>query len=346
MAIGPSPVSSWCSRSRATWGLLAGLVLPPIVFSSCVDQPLVALERKDNGGSGGNSGVSSSGNTGTGVAGSANPWANGGNLGYAGFPAGGSEPMANCSAQGQFCDGTSKKPCCGNLVCYGGTCTTQVCSQADGPCTEDSDCCLSLFCKKERGLCGQVFCNKVGETCTQHSECCSGSCEVVNGGNQKACQPVSGCLPIGESCNASTGWECCSGACAHNRCSAKERCGYSGEAHCDEPGNGCCQSLVCRPDSLDVPRCVSLFSCVGLNMPCSHDSACCPNASGTVSCALSENLHYRVCTVSQTMGTGGTSSTNTAGTIACAVEYADCSSVVCCEGFGLTCDPGSRTCVH
>ena len=54
---------------------------------------------------------------------------------------------------------------------------TECCVDLDEPCTKDSDCCDSLWCDGDTGLCTDR-CRAPGEACTQHGQCCSEVCDT------------------------------------------------------------------------------------------------------------------------------------------------------------------------
>ena len=324
--------------THRSWCLVCayGSVLA-VLAAACVDQPIVALERRNTGGAGGRSSAEST----TSRAGSS--WGQGGSYNFGGYNAGGTGQIFGCLLTGATCD-PKGKPCCGELYCFANKCIDPKCSSVDEYCSEDIDCCMSLSCKKETGKCGRFFCGEVGEACIDPKDCCSKLCEFSPGSNQKTCLPISGCSPIGERCGEN--WECCTASCKKGRCSSQDRCGYSGEAGCNEPGVNCCGPLKCEDDTLGVPRCIE-NQCYDLDKYCSHDSSCCPNINGPVVCLWNNRYGRRTCTLDASNATGGASGIGGMGNgPQCGSENADCSIYGCCAGNGLTCNPISLTCTR
>jgi hypothetical protein len=313
----------------AYWSVFAVLV------AACVDQPIVALERRNSGGAGGRS------NSGSMTSSPGGSWVQGGSYNFGGFNAGGTGQFFGCLLKGATCDLKGKSSCCGELYCYANKCIDPQCSSSDESCSEDIDCCMSLNCKKETGKCDRFFCGERGEACVDHKNCCSKLCDYSPGSDNKTCQVLSGCSPIGERCTSD--WECCTADCKLGRCSSQDRCGRSGEVGCDAPGVNCCGPLKCENDTLDVPRCVE-SPCVELGKTCSHDSSCCPNSNGNVACLWNERSPYRTCTLISSNATGGTGGMGNGPQ--CGSENADCSISGCCAGNGLTCNPISLTCTR
>lgn len=279
-------------QGRAAVSLAGVGILLNLLFA-CVDQPLIALERANTGGSGGNLTGNSLGGVGTGLDGSV------GHLGGT-TSAGGSAPGNECSGLSQPCD-ESKNDCCDGFVCVNGmgngtgngTCVLPVCSGADDVCASNFDCCLSMTCNPQRGCVQSVLCNQPNITCISDKDCCSGLCRAdpMNVGGSAICQLVSGCSPIGTGCDTSA--DCCSGDCVRFYCSAQTRCLVAGETHCDEDGVSCCLGLTCRADTQGVHRCV-VTTCVGVGQSCSSDGDCC-SSTNSVTCVSGDQ--GRVCTL-------------------------------------------------
>ena len=71
--------------------------------------------------------------------------------------------------------------CGGTIDC--GVC----CVEIDEPCESDEDCCDSLWCDDDTGLCTDR-CRNAGERCSQNSDCCSEACDT-SGEGEGACVP-------------------------------------------------------------------------------------------------------------------------------------------------------------
>ena len=78
----------------------------------------------------------------------------------------------NCGIHPDECGGTID---CGHC-----------CFEIDEPCDDDEDCCDSLWCDGDTGLCTDR-CRELGEACTTNSECCSDMCAISGGDDEGQC---------------------------------------------------------------------------------------------------------------------------------------------------------------
>jgi len=353
--------SSWWLGPRtgrlitAAW-LLGGF--GGVALWGCVDQPIVAAERRASGGTGHNP-DSGFGNAAT--RGGVGPQSDG--------VAGGSiaASFGQCVPFGSNCAGNANG-CCLGLNCNAGVCT---CAGANESCTKSSECCSGVCF--QGGKCAPP-CQQADSSCstTGMSKCCSGSCLSSPGKMQRSCASVDGCQPLGEYCSHDA--ECCTNYCSpKSACAERSQslsfCLGSGETHCTDYGQVCCQGFSCvaqvTQDPQSVRRCTP-DQCVVLGGECSHDDACCQSAGAV--CTWNGVMNKRLCTTcaasGQPCGPGGieccsgnycmnqvcvSAATGAGGagfgtTVVCANNGESCRDEPCCTGGLLICDSVTQLC--
>jgi hypothetical protein len=210
-------------------------------------------------------------------------------------------PGASCEVDGTLCSGCTG--CCSSLCAPFGTSGSHICQPASGChvtgdlCHVDSDCCGGD--PTQAGAIPGAGLIK----CVIQSGSPVGVCSDPNPNNCSAGENCSACVPEGDICHYKN-----NGGCSVN--SVRNDC-------CDATGN----KGQCKLDSLGIPRCYGLTSCVMAGGDCASSADCCDNAP----CVPDGTGHLKCGTM-------------------CVQQGGVCTTTAdCCTGIACTVPPGSLT---
>ena len=315
------------------FGLLLALGVTLGAMLSCIEQPLIAVERVPaTGGASNSHGSGTDGGAGEpGVGGRGNA-SDGSSVGGASGQEGGTSFWACVAKVGFQCD--SNEPCCSGL-----TCEDHACCKVDGrECSRNGDCCDGSECSTVDNRCRKKAsaCIPVSETqarCSVDSNCCSGKCDYGDDG-VKHCQAIEGCKPIGEA--YTDWWDCCSVSFPpKDTCTpANSSCKAAGETCGEDAWDqvlGCCGGTLCGLGADGIKRCRSKALCAPVSGRCNQGADCCSIDGKPARCMRTNTepsvdddywMYYGTCQSCQHVNES------------CLVDFE------CCEDEGLTCRSG------
>jgi hypothetical protein len=213
----------------------------------------------------------------------------GGGMGKAGTCA---TITTGCEVDGTVCNGCTG--CCSSFCAPFGISTTKICQPASG-------------------------CHVTGDLCHVNSDCCGGDptqIGTIPGAGLIKCIPVTGFPSIGV-CTDPNPANCPSGQSCGSACVPEgDICHFKGNGGCSSNSirNDCCGAMgnkgQCKLDSLGVPRCYGLTTCVMAGGSCASSADCCnnlpcvPDSMGHLHCGAMCVMQNGVCTTTADCCTG------------------------------------------
>ena len=203
-----------------------------------------------------------------------------------------------CQVIGDTCDNVSW--CCsgscqkiGSAPTAPSRCVALSCRNPPDICSTSRQCC-SENCLNFQCISSPPACTQVNSPCSNGStnSCCSGICN-----SSSLCEPLDGCQPKGDWCEADE--DCCSGTCdkPNSRCSSSINCLDEGEP-CSSL-LGCCGTMSsCIYDQeAGLNRCSEVpASSIAVGQQCAFDAQCATTGNGSVKCEKDTSVKKFYCT--------------------------------------------------